>query len=152
MRPVGLPKTGGRQKGTLNKRTRLREQNIREAEARAVAGLKSRDSVILASSMDVLDEAMKFFLGLAREAKELQEKGDNYIAAAAIAEKLIPFKHPRLATVKVGEDRDNPFMVRDGVTSAEIRAELIAMMMEARDTGEVLELPPPIDGVANRQE
>jgi len=102
--------------------------------------------------MDVLDEAMKFFLGLAREAKELQEKGDNYIAAAAIAEKLIPFKHPRLATVKVGEDRDNPFMVRDGVTSAEIRAELIAMMMEARDTGEVLELPPPIDGVANRQE
>ena len=59
-------------------------------------------------------------------------------------------RHPKLATVKVGGDRDNPLMVRDGVTSAELRAELIAMMMEAQETGEVLQLPAPIDGVANR--
>jgi hypothetical protein len=48
-------------------------------------------------------------------------------------------------------DRDNPLLLRDGVTSAEIRAELIAMMMQARDNGEVLELPAPIEGVANRE-
>jgi hypothetical protein len=75
----------------------------------------------------------------------------RYACLAAVqAIALAQYQTPKLATVKVGGDRDNPLMVRDGVTSAELRAELIAMMMEAQETGEVLQLPAPIDGVANR--
>jgi hypothetical protein len=48
---------------------------------------------------------------------------------SAIAEKLIGFEFPKLATVKVGEDRENPFQVREGATSAELRAKLLDMFM-----------------------
>jgi hypothetical protein len=85
--------------------------------------------VQLANSKVVLNEAMKYFFGCARATKDPEERGDHYIAASAIAEKLIGFEFPKLATVKVGEDRENPFQLREGVTSAELRAELLDMFM-----------------------
>ena len=47
---------------------------------------------------------MKYFFGCARATKDPVERGDYYIAASAIAEKLIGFEFPKLATVRVGED------------------------------------------------
>jgi hypothetical protein len=41
-----------------------------------------------------------------------------------------PVSRPQLATVKVGGDRDNPLMVREGVTSKQIMEELRQKILE----------------------
>jgi hypothetical protein len=46
------------------------------------------------------------------------------------AGKLAPYQDPQLATVKVGGDRDNPLMVREGVTSKQIMEELRQKILE----------------------
>ena len=45
------------------------------------------------------------------------------------AGKLAPYQDPQLATVKVGGDRDNRLMVREGVTSKQIMEELRGNML-----------------------
>ena len=157
----------GRKRGSRNKRTLQREAAIRKAEQQALVGLKSTDDVQLANSKVVLNEAMKYFFGRARATKDPEERGDHYIAASAIAEKLIGFEFPKLATVRVGEDRENPFPVREGVTSAELRAELLDMFMRGMRPSdgalpELMDLSAegasedsPVEatnGVANREE
>ena len=157
----------GRKRGSRNKRTLQREAAIRKAEQQALVGLKSTDDVQLANSKVVLNEAMKYFFGRARATKDPEERGDHYIAASAIAEKLIGFEFPKLATVRVGEDRENPFQVREGVTSAELRAELLDMFMRGMRPSdgalpELMDLSAegasedfPVEatnGVANREE
>ena len=88
--------------------------------------------------------------------------------AVSFAADLAWYQSPRLATVKVGEDRENPFTVRDGVTSEQLRAELLDMFMRGMrpsdgELPELLELEArdetsedsPVeatDGVANREE
>jgi hypothetical protein len=46
------------------------------------------------------------------------------------AGKLAPYQTPMLSTVKVGGDRDNPLLVREGVTSQRIMEELRQKIME----------------------
>jgi len=36
--------------------------------------------------------------------------------AVSIASQVCNYRHPKLATVKVGGDRENPLLVREGVT------------------------------------
>ena len=38
--------------------------------------------------------------------------------AVSIASQVCNYRHPKLATVKVGGDRENPLLVREGVTSS----------------------------------
>jgi hypothetical protein len=46
------------------------------------------------------------------------------------AGKLAPYQTPMLATVKVGGDRDNPLMVREGVTSKQVMEMLRLKLLE----------------------
>ena len=53
----------------------------------------------------------------------------NYLKLTVYtAGKLAPYQTPMLTTVKVGGDRDNPLTVREGVTSKQVMAELVAMI------------------------
>jgi hypothetical protein len=91
-------------------------------------------------------EAMEFFVQIARNSQEdLEERKASYRTAAHIGRLLAPFRYPTYATVKVGGVRENPPLVREGVTSQEIMAELMELIAE---TGL---LPSPLsgDGVIN---
>src|SRR5262245_40220663 len=82
-RPAGLPKTGGRKKGTLNKAT------------------AARQAAIVASGMTPLD----FMLSIMRDegaATELR------LEAAC---KAAPFVHPRLSAVAVENKDGEPFAI-----------------------------------------
>jgi len=52
------------------------------------------------------------------------------LASVAIASQVCNYRHPKLATVKVGGDRENPLLVREGVTSKQIMEELRQKIME----------------------
>jgi hypothetical protein len=54
----------------------------------------------------------------------------SYRTAAHIGRLLAPFRYPTYATVRVGGDRENPLLVRDGVTSQRIMEELRQKIME----------------------
>ena len=125
----------GRPLGAKNKRTLLREANMREAAARAQFDLAMTDDVsINADSLAVMEDAMTYFYRLAL--KERHRNGvadpkairDNFREAVTIAKEVAPYRHPRLSSVKVGSDRTNASHVPDGVTSAELREELFSMI------------------------
>ena len=55
----------------------------------------------------------------------------NYLKLTVYtAGKLAPYQDPQLATVKVGDDRDSPLIVREGVTSKQIMEELRQKILE----------------------
>ena len=125
----------GSRKGIKNKRTLLREANLREAAARAQIDLTCiDDDSINADSLAVMENAMTYFYRLAL--KERHRNGDadpkairdNLREAVTIAKEVAPYRHPRLSSVKVGSDRTNASHVPDGVTSAELREELFSMI------------------------
>ena len=125
----------GSRKGIKNKRTLLRETNMREAAARAQIGMAiADDETINADSLAVMEEAMTFFFGLALKEKRRNEDADfkairdNLREAVTIAKEVAPYRHPRLSSVKVGTDRANAPYVPDGVTAAEVREELFSMI------------------------
>ena len=131
----GIYTAMGRPLGAKNKRTLLREANIREAAARAQFDLAiTADESIKADSLAVMEDAMAYFNRLAL--KERHRSGDadpkairdNLREAVTIAKEVAPYRHARLSSVKVGSDRTNASYVPDGVTSAELREELFSMI------------------------
>jgi hypothetical protein len=115
----------GSRKGIKNKRTILREANMREAAARAQLDLAAcGDEAIKADSLAAMEEAMTFFLRSARKEKDRKAKGDYFLAAAGVAERIAPYRYPKLSSVRVSADRSNVPHFPDGVTTQEIRAEL----------------------------
>jgi hypothetical protein len=122
----------GSRKGIKNKRTLMREANMREAAARAQLILEgSDDESIKADSLVVMEEAMTFFHRLAlkergRKDADIEMIRDNYREAVAIAKDVAPYRYPRLSTVKVGGDRINIPFVPDGVTAEQVKAELFS--------------------------
>ena len=155
----------GRPLGAKNKRTLLREANIREAAARAQFDLAMTDDVsINADSLAVMENAMTYFYRLAL--KERHRSGgadpkairDNLREAVTIAKEVAPYRHPRFSSVKVGSDRTSASYVPDGVTSAELREELFSMIARSgvlpRAMSERLqraEALPERQGVVNRR-
>jgi hypothetical protein len=79
-RPKGLPKTGGRAKGSANKATAAKEAAI------AASGLTPLEFMLIALRDDRMDFMTRFE------------------AAKAAA----PYVHPRLASTEVKGDPDNP--------------------------------------------
>ncbi len=113
-----------------------------------------------------MEEALAFFLQQARRAADkLPKKATTVVATELVenavamyervstaAQGLAPYKHPRLTAMKVGQDRDSPFLVPDGVTAAQLKAELMEMMVETGLAPDMKLLEPPIEGIANREE
>jgi hypothetical protein len=115
--------------GAKNKRTLLREANMREAAALAQLGLATTDDEsIRADSLAVLEQSMRYFYGLALKEKRRNEEADlkairdNLREAVIIAKEVAPYRHARLSSVKVGADRANIPAVPDGMTAQELRA------------------------------
>ena len=123
----------GRPLGAKNKRTLLREANIRGGSASPFDLAMTDDVSIKADSLAVMEEAMAYFYRLAL--KERRRNGrrpkairDNLREAVTIAKEVASYRHPRLSSVKVGSDRTNASYVPDRVTSAELREELFLMI------------------------
>jgi hypothetical protein len=117
---------GGRKKGTPNKLTR---EKIRRA-------IEAVDRDGGSSAVDMLDRGMKRSFAWAEACASGEMHDDKlhiqYLRMATDAARaLAPYQSPTLATVRIGESRDNPLEIREGVTSTEIRAELIAMMTQS---------------------
>jgi hypothetical protein len=117
----------GSRKGIKNRRTLLREANMKEAVARAQTDLVCiGDESAKADSLAVMENAMTYFYSLAL--KERHRGGDadskairdNLREAVTIAKEVAPYRHPRLSTVRLGSDRTNAPFVPDGVTAAEL--------------------------------
>jgi hypothetical protein len=69
------------------------------------------------------------------------ERGNYYMSAAAVAKEIAPYRFPRLSTVKVGGDKGNPVLIREGVTAQEVREELL------RDIAETGLIPSQLRGL-----
>jgi hypothetical protein len=124
-------------KGRKNRRTVYREYRERVKQANAAIN----GSEHIGESLAVMAEAMQFFVQIARNPQEdLKERKATYRTAAHIGRLLAPFRYPTYATVKVGGDREKPLLVREGVTSQQVMAELMEMIAE---TGL---LPSPLSG------
>ena len=65
-------------------------------------------------------------VSVAPAGESTKAKGDYYIVAAGIAEKIAPYRHPRLSAVKVGADRTNTLNIPDDITAQELRAEILS--------------------------
>jgi hypothetical protein len=121
--------------GAKNKRTLLRESNMREAAVRAQLGLATTDDESTkADSLAVMEEAMTYFYRLAlkerrNEEADLKAIRDNLREAVIIAKEVAPYRHAKLSSVKVGTDRTSMPAVRDDITADELRAEILAEMV-----------------------
>ncbi len=137
----GENRGGGRKKGSKNKAT-IEKELIAQMllSSLTLTGHASR------LAKDVLADCMGRMLELAEKYRKDEEKFIRFTTLAqSFACDLAPFQSPRLQTLKVGGDRDNPLQIQEGETAETIRLELEQMM---RETG----LVPTklIEGVANK--
>ena len=153
--------------GAKNKRTLLRETNMREAAVRAQLGLATTDDeLIKADSLAVMEEAMTFFYRLALKEKSRNEQADlkairdNLREAVIIAKEVAPYQHARLSSVKVGADRTSKPDLPDDMTAQELRAEILGEVLRLgilpahiskllRESGDVIECQGVGDGGHN---
>ena len=135
----------GRPKGAKNKRTLLRE-----AEQKLLS-VKREDFL---DAMVVLEEGMRHFYSRAVQLKTAngnpKEIDDNLLKAVDIAEKVMPYRHHRLAAIKLDQDPIAPG-VRDNASLAELEAEMKKHWERLAPVLDLEALVAPSDGVANRE-
>jgi hypothetical protein len=131
--------------GSKNRKTLLRE-----AEEALEHSRKPHE---IADSLHVMESVMMHFYLRALSLKTLKKPDDQIDAAmlqALMAEKVAPFRHPKLGTVKLAGDPSNPLRMMDNATTEELKAEI---MRHLRILAPVLDLEPLIalaDGSATR--
>jgi hypothetical protein len=131
-----------RPKGSKNRRTMLREAE--EAMGRPEQ---------FVDSLQVLEHTMRHFYGRALLLKQINGKPEQIDAdlkeAAAIAEKIAPYRHARLSAVKLAGDPNNPVRIHDNASLDELR-ELVKMHYgRLAPVLDLKSLMPPADGIAN---
>jgi len=110
----------GRPLGSKNKRTLLMEQRIRER------GLVAATPI---DSLKIMDDCMGFFfrrfLAIRARAKiaDDEEVCDAARDAFVIAEKMAPYQHPRMATMKIAHD-PNADRSLDRLSKEELRQQI----------------------------
>jgi hypothetical protein len=112
-----MPGPGGSRKGVKNLRTQYREH---QRVAKNFDGLQ-----FVGESLAVMGKAMHFFAQMAEHAETPEEARQYWKDALDAGERLAPFRYARLASVRVGVERQDA-LARDDVTSAELLDELIA--------------------------
>jgi hypothetical protein len=127
MNPLGRPK------GSRNKRSIMREQRMKATEAAIQLAKANGDDIIIEDSLAIMEYAMRYFFTTAVKAEREKEPNPEVVKAAlldavGVAAQVCNYRHPKLSTVKVGGDRENPLMVREGVTSKRIQQELLEMI------------------------
>src|SRR5262249_25263374 len=74
----------------------------------------------------------------------------NMLEAVNIAEKIAPYRHHKLAAIKLNKDPVEP-PFRKGASMDELRAEMQKHLEILRPVLDLEALVPPSDGVANRE-
>jgi hypothetical protein len=98
-------------------------------EAREALDRHADNGEVILDSLYVLEKTMKYFFMQAElcahagKNKEIVDR--DYLNAAAIAEKVAPYRHARLSAVKLAGDPNNPARFKDDATADELRAEII---------------------------
>jgi hypothetical protein len=90
-----------------------------------------------------MEEGMRHLYVRAMAAKQTQQP-DKVIDAAMIqavqiAEKIAPYRHPRLSAMKLAGDPTNPAHFKDDATAEELRAEIERRLNVLQEAG-ILEL------------
>ena len=137
-----------RPRGSKNRSTILREAQ----EAMVARGLLDHEQEFL-DSLAVMEEGMRHFYVRAIAAKQTKQP-DEVIDAAMIqavrmAEKIAPYRHPRLSAVKLAGDPNNPARFRDDASIEELRAEVLKHLQRLAPVLDLKSLVPPADGDAN---
>jgi hypothetical protein len=107
-------------------------------------------------SPHVLEAAMAHFytraINLKRSGGKAEVIDANLRDAAAIAERIAPFRHARLSAVKLAGDPNNPARFKDDATADELRAELTKHLTRLIEAGilDLQALPVPDSGTANQ--
>ena len=122
-----------RRKGSKNKLTLAREAELDVAAKRAaILGTDMPNLNVSLDSLDILEQAMRHFYIKAMVEKSLGEKADwktvdaAIVQAAALAEKVAAFRHPKLAAVRVaGELNKKPM---EGATLDELLERIKAQL------------------------
>jgi len=136
----------GRPKGAKNKRTLLRE-----AEQKLLS-VKREDFL---DAMVVLEESMRHFYSRAVQLKTMpnhdpKEVDDNLLEAVNIAEEVMPYRHHRLAAIKLDKD---PVMgeLNENASLAELEAEMKKHLLLLAPVLDLTALMAPADGTANQE-
>src|SRR6185437_5121240 len=125
--------------GSKNRKTLLREAEEVLEHPRAPHEI--------ADSVHVMESAMMHFYVRALSLKALKKPDDQIDAAIdaammqalAAAEKVAPYRHPKLGAVKLAGDPSNPVRMMDNATAEELKAE---MMKHLKILAPVLDLKP----------
>ena len=139
---VSRNKNMARRKGSKNKLTLAREAALDVAAKRAaILGTDLPDLKVSLDSLAVLEQAMRHFYIKAMVEKSLGERADwkavdaAMVQAAAMAEKVATYRHPKLSTVRLaGELNKKP---TDGATLDELLARI---KTELTKLGPILDL------------
>jgi hypothetical protein len=119
---ANMPGPGGSRKGIKNLRTQYREY---QRVAKNFDGAQ-----FVGESLAIMGKAMHFFAEMAMRAEMPEEARIYWNDALNAGEKLAPFRYAKLASVRVGVER-NDVLARDDITSDELLAELIAEIRTA---------------------
>jgi hypothetical protein len=129
-----------------HRRTILRE---------AAQKLLSVDRDDFLDAMLVLEEGMRHFYSRAVQLKtqpkhDPKEVDANLLKAVDIAVQVMPYRHHRLAAIKLDKD---PIMngIRENATVAELEAEMKKHWLRLAPVLDLEALVAPSDGVANRK-
>jgi len=135
----------GRPKGAKNRRTLLREAEADIAHA--------KDGTEILDCLYVMETGMRYFFMRAQAARSV--KGNeavvraNMLEAVSIAERIAPYRHHRLAAIKVDAKDLKP---RDGQKSLEqLRAQMQKHWERLAPVLDLEALIAPSDGIANRE-
>lgn len=125
----GEPKSGGRKKGTPNKRTL-------ELQALACSQMVSTEGGTTIAPLDVMLETMQMLWQKAQEYDAKDPDGfDSRIGwmakACQIAEKCAPYKHPRLTSTEVTGPNKGPLQVQELPPDVEIARTILHTITEA---------------------
>ena len=132
----------GGPKGAKNKRTLLRE-----------AELKLVDRGEFLDAMVMLEEGMRHFFAKAMHAKTNNGKPEiidaNMLEAVSIAEKIAPYRHHKLAAIKLNKDPEPGF--RPNRSLEELEAEMKKHWKRLAPVLDLEGLVARSDGIANQE-
>jgi hypothetical protein len=121
---------GGRAKGTPNKMTFMKTQMA----MKAMAEVDTTAAQLKATEMLNRIMAETYEMAKAYGPQSPNYNDDmyrNYLKLTVYtAGRLAPYQSPQLVAMRVGNDRDSPLMVREGVTSKQVMEMLRQKIME----------------------
>jgi hypothetical protein len=132
---MAMPQNAGRPKGVRNRRLLLQE-------AEEALG-KARTGEAMVAPLHVMETVMHYYFTRALQYKGMQKPEAEVDAAMNLAldaaERCAPYRHARIATIKLSGDPHNPLRMFDTATADELKAEI---MKHLKILAPVLDLEP----------